>query len=473
MAVLKKMRGSEKPSPDRRPQDLKGKRVLVVGLKRSGVAAAKFCAARGARVIVSDLAQRDALKAGMESLQGLDLEFELGGHKEKTFLKAEMIIVSPGVPLTIPSIRAALAKGIEVISEIELAWRFLKGRVVAFTGSNGKTTTTTLAGDVFHAAGFHTQVGGNIGTPLADLVDSSTDETISVLELSSFQLEAIPTFRPNIGVVLNVTPDHLDRYTSFEEYASFKRAVFKNQTTEDWAVLNADDPVAAQFAGDLQSRVWWFSRQTVLKEGCYLAKHQIEVAFDEKRIPVIRRDQIPLLGDHNVENCLAVVSAAAILGADFRNVARAITEFPGVEHRLEFVAEVDGVKFYNDSKATNVDATVKALGAFPGNVILILGGKDKGSDYTVLSPLLRERVKEIFLIGAASEKIERQLAGVVPLRRCETMRRAVEAAPAIAKKGDVVLLAPACASFDQFENYEHRGRVFKDLVRNLKGMLNR
>jgi UDP-N-acetylmuramoylalanine--D-glutamate ligase len=448
--------------------DLKGKRILIVGLKRSGVAAARFCAEQGARTTVSDAAGREALEPEIQALRDYAIDFELGGHKEKTFLKADLIVVSPGVPLVIEPIQAALKKGIAVASELDFASRFLKGRVVAFTGSNGKTTSTTLAGDVFCTAGFHTQVGGNIGTPVSSLVHTSTDETITVVEVSSFQLEAIPTFRPNIGVVLNVTPDHLDRYASFEEYASFKHALFKNQTANDWAVLNADDPVTTSFARDLPGRVWWFSQRRALEEGCFYVNQEVCVAHEGVSMPVIRRDQIPLLGAHNIENCLAVVSTSAILGIDFLSVSRAIQEFPGVEHRLEFVTEIGGVKFYNDSKATNVDATSKALEAFAGNIILILGGKDKGSDYSILAPLLRERVKRIFLIGAAAEKIERQLTGVIPLQRCDTLRGAVGAVPTIAQSGDVVLLAPACASFDQFENYEHRGRVFKELVRGLK-----
>lgn len=467
--VIQRRNKKEKRSP-MKPQagGLNGKRVLIVGMKRSGVAAAQFCAAQGARVTISDSAAPDSLQAELRSFGAGDAVFELGGHREKTFLDADLIVLSPGVPLTIAPLRAAVKKKVEVISELELASRFLKGRTVAITGSNGKTTTTTLAGEVFRAAGFHTQVGGNIGTPLTSLVSTSTDETVNVVEVSSFQLEAIPSFRPEIGIVLNVTPDHLDRYPSFEEYASCKRALFKNQGPQDWAVLNADDAVAARFAEKAPGRIWWFSRQAWLDEGCFYGDREIFVAHGGLRSPVISRERIPLLGDHNVENCLAVVSAAAILGLDFRGVARTISEFGGVEHRLEFVGEVNGVKFYNDSKATNVDATLKALEAFSGNVILILGGKDKGSDYTVLRPLLPARVKRILLIGAATDKIERQLAGVAPLERCGDLSRAVALTPSWANPGDVVLLAPACASYDQFENYEHRGRVFKELVRGLK-----
>jgi UDP-N-acetylmuramoylalanine--D-glutamate ligase len=449
--------------------DLRGARVLVVGLRRSGVAAATLCAEKGGRITVSDSGERAGFLAETEALRDMSVEFEFGGHQVRTFLKADLIVVSPGVPLSIEPLQAASKKGIEVISELELAWRYLRGRMIAITGSNGKTTTTALAGEVFRSAGFHTLVGGNIGTPLTSLVNSSTEESIVVAEVSSFQLEAIPTFRPFVGVVLNVTPDHLDRYSSFKEYASFKRALFKNQTRDEWAVLNRDDPVTAGFGRDLPGRVWWFSQRTPLQEGAFYADQRIEVAHGGETTPVIRRSEIPLLGAHNIENCLAAVSAAAILGADFRNVARAISEFSGVEHRLEFSAEVKGVKYYNDSKATNVDATLKALEAFEGNVVLILGGKDKGSDYTVLSPLLKTRVKTVLLIGAAAEKIERQLTGMVEMKRCETLQRAVEITPSLTTRGDVVLLAPACASFDQFENYEHRGRVFKELVRELMG----
>ena len=455
-------------SAENRARDMKEKRVLIVGLKRSGVAAAQLCAEQGAKVIVSDSADRKAFSSETEALRGIEVEFEFGAHRTETFLKPDLIVVSPGVPLSIEPLRAARAKGIEVISELELASRYLRGRIVAITGSNGKTTTTALTGEILRAAGYPTLVGGNIGTPLTSLVSASTDESIVVVEVSSFQLEAIPTFRPLVGVVLNVTPDHLDRYDSFDEYASFKRALFKNQKARDWAVLNLDDPVSAQFGRNLASRIWWFSHQKSLSEGCFFSENQIVVAHEGSRISVIARSEVPLLGAHNIENCLAAVSAAAILGADFRNVARSIAEFPGVEHRLEFVAEVNGVRYFNDSKATNVDATTKALESFEGNVVLILGGKDKGSDYTVLCPLLKERVKAVLLIGAAGEKIERQLGNVVTMHRCQTLTRAVEVAPSLTTRGDVVLLAPACASFDQFENYEHRGRFFKELVRGLK-----
>lgn len=418
--------------------------------------------------MVSDSALDEALRTEIDSLRDIEVELEIGGHEEETFLKPDLIVLSPGVPLSIAPLQAARRKGIEIVSEIELASRFLRGKIVAITGSNGKTTSTALAGAVFRAAGFPVQVGGNIGTPLTSLVDTSTTETVSVVEVSSFQLEAIPTFRPDVGVVLNVTPDHLDRYASFEEYASFKQALFKNQTSEEWAVLNAEDPVTKRFAPNLKSRVWWFSLRTPLTEGCFFHANEIRVAHGGEATVVIDRAEIPLLGAHNIENCLAVISAAAILGADYGSIAQAIREFPGVEHRLEFVAEIEGVRFYNDSKATNVDATIKALESFEKNIILILGGKDKGSDYTVMESLLRPRVKQVLLIGAATEKIERQLAGIVPMRRCETLQNAVEAAPGLSQRGDVVLLAPACASFDQFDHYEHRGRVFKELVRGLK-----
>ncbi len=453
--------------------NLEGRRVLIVGMKRSGVSAARFCASRGARIIISDSAPPESLQAEMESLRDLDVVFELGEHIESTFTAADLIVVSPGVPLTLEPLQKAKQKGAEVISELELASRFLKGRILAITGTNGKTTTTTLAGEVLQAAGFHTLVGGNIGKPLTALVDSSTEESISVLEVSSFQMEAVTSFRPDIAVILNVTPDHLDRYRSFEEYASFKEAVLRNQGAKDWAVLNADDKIVSSFSQRAPGHVWWFSRERVLDEGCYFQDDKVVVAHDGIRAPVISRGQIPLLGDHNVENCLAAISAGAILGLDFHGMARTISNFQGVEHRLEFVVDIGGVRFYNDSKATNVDAAIKAIEAFKGNLVLILGGKDKGSDYTVLAPLLRSRVKQVLLIGAASEKIERQLAGVVPLRRCGDLQHAVAEVPACTVSGDTVLLAPACASFDQFENYEHRGRVFKGLVKDLKISLSR
>jgi UDP-N-acetylmuramoylalanine--D-glutamate ligase len=354
-----------------------------------------------------------------------------------------------------------------VWSEIELAWRFLRGRLICITGSNGKTTTTSLIGHILETAGFSVQVAGNIGTPLISRVDISSDAGFTVVEASSFQLESISAFRPDIAVLLNVTPDHLDRHGSIEAYGGAKARMFENQTAEDAAVINADDAVAPRYA-PAGPRVFWFSREKLVDCGCYLRGDEIVFQCDGTEIVLLERKDIGLRGSHNLENVLAASSAARLAGAEPDAIAQGVRSFAGVEHRIEYVATISGVEYFNDSKATNVDATLKALDAFPGNVLVILGGKDKGSDYRILRKALRNHARLALLIGSAADKIEAELAGAVPVERADTLARAVEAASLRAQPGDTVLLAPACASFDQFENYEHRGRVFKQLVRELE-----
>jgi UDP-N-acetylmuramoylalanine--D-glutamate ligase len=351
-----------------------------------------------------------------------------------------------------------------VIGEVELAFRFLQGKVIAITGSNGKTTTTTLVGEILAAAGKNTLVGGNIGTPVISLAAQSTPLTLTVLEISSFQLETIETFRPWIAAILNVTPDHLDRHHTFQAYADAKGRIFENQQASDFAVLNADDPTCVSLKEKVKASLFWFARKQQVGSGGSLQGDAIVFCRNGREQAVLRRDDIQLKGTHNLENVLAAVTVAMLAGCKPEQIRAAVREFRAVEHRLELVANVNNVAFYNDSKATNVDATVKALESFPGNIHIILGGKDKGSDYTVLNPLLRERAKATYLIGAAAEKIASQVEGAIPLVRSGTLERAVRQAFEAAQPGDVVLLAPACASFDQFDNYEHRGRVFKELV---------
>jgi UDP-N-acetylmuramoylalanine--D-glutamate ligase len=334
------------------------------------------------------------------------------------------------------------------------------------TGSNGKTTTTTLAGDVIAASGRDTLVGGNIGTPAITFVEAATEQTWIVLEISSFQLETVESFRPKIAVVLNVTPDHLDRHYSFENYAAAKARVFENQTDADFAVLNADDATCVAMAGQIKPSVYWFSRLREVERGAFVRGQGIVWRDGGREQTILPVSEISLKGAHNLENVLAAVCVGMLVKAEPAAIRRAVEEFRAVEHRLEYVGTVRGVEYYNDSKATNVDATIKALESFPGRVHLILGGKDKGSDYSVLNELLGQRVKRVYTIGAAAAKIEGQIRGVEVLH-CERLEAAVKRASEAADSGDVVLLAPACASFDQFESYEHRGRVFKELVRSL------
>jgi UDP-N-acetylmuramoylalanine--D-glutamate ligase len=446
--------------------DLSGKRVLVVGLARTGVVTSLFSAGYGATVTATD--ERPELDLGETAaqLRAAGVKLELGGHVDASFLEQDLIVVSPGVSAKLPPLELARAHGIPVWSEIELAWRYLRGKLVAITGSNGKTTTTALVAHILQTSIIPTLVGGNIGTPLLALVERSTDPAVTVAEISSFQLETIDKFRPEIGVLLNLTPDHLDRHGTFEVYAHAKMRMFENQLERDIAVLNADDPLSGRLVTK-KPQVFWFSRKERVNEGAFLQDEGIFVAHKGKQEFVMKRGDISLPGAHNVENVLAAVTAARLVGVDAATIAGAVKSFAGVEHRLEFVAEVRGVRYYNDSKATNVDATLKALDSFPGRILIILGGKDKGSDYRVLQQPLREKAILALLIGSAAEKIESQIHGSVAMERAGTLDRAVELAAQAARPGDVVLLAPACASFDQFENYEQRGRVFKELVRGL------
>jgi len=449
------------------PFELRGKRVLVVGLARTGVATALFCAARGAHVTATDARAENEIGNVLAPLRSAGVKLGLGGHRENTFLAQDLIVPSPGVPADAPLLQAARAKGVTIWSEVELADRFLSGRLIGITGSNGKTTTTSLIEHILRNAGLPTVLAGNIGTPLIARVEQTSNDTITVVELSSFQLELIEVFRPNISVFLNLTADHLDRHHTLEAYGRAKARIFENQTESDSAVLNADDPATTPLA-PAKPQVYWFSRKQRVAQGAFVRENEIFFRHDGEEEVVLNLRDIPLAGAHNVENVLAAVAATRLAGAESAAIARGVRSFAGVEHRLEFVAEIAGVRYYNDSKATNVDATLKALQAFPGRILIVLGGKDKGSDYTLLQKPLREKAILALLIGAAAEKIEKQITGSVAIERAGTIERAVEIASHAARPGDVVLLAPACASFDQFQNFEHRGRVFKDLVHNLE-----
>ena len=446
--------------------ELNGKRVLVVGLGKSGVASALFMKAHGARVTVSDTKSGDELRNEIPVLLDNGITVETGGHGDRTFRGQDLIVVSPGVPVDAPPLVQARSLGETVIGEVELAAQFLPGPIVAITGSNGKTTTTTLTGEILTAAGFPALVGGNIGTPAISLAERAKPGTLIVLEISSFQLETIQSFRPKVAVVLNVTPDHLDRHHTFEIYAEAKARIFENQQPEDRAVLNADDPTCVAMAKKTRSQVFWFSRQKEVERGAWVRAGNIVFRDASGQREILQVSEIPLKGAHNLENVLAAVSAGVLMGCAPEKIRSAVHDFKAVEHRLEFVASIRGVDYYNDSKATNVDATIKALESFPANIHLILGGKDKGSDYAVLNDLLRKRVKRVYTIGAAAAKIESQIQGPEVVQ-AETLENAVRKASTLAEPGDVVLLAPACASFDQFKSYEHRGRIFKDLVRGL------
>ena len=439
--------------------DFAGVRVLVVGLGRSGRAAVELLCSRGALVRATDLKQPES--AALERLRALNVEFRL--QTPEVFENVEWIVLSPGVPADLPELEAARARGVRVIGEVELASYYLQGPVLGVTGSNGKTTTTALAGHILRHCGIAAQVGGNIGTPVCALVETSRSDQWNVLELSSFQLETIERFRAQVAVALNVTPDHLDRHRTFENYAAQKARLFQTQTESDFAVLNRDDPTCASWAGLTRAQVRWFSVQGATPEGACLRESELWL---EGR-PFMPASEIPLRGLHNVENVLAAALAARLAGASPEGIRDAVRAFPGVEHRLEFVRRLRGVDFYNDSKATNVDATLKALAAFDTPLWVILGGKDKDGDYRPLREPLARKARAVLLIGAAAGKIAEQLGDAAPLIFCGTLEKAVEYAWQNAQAGDTVLLAPACASFDQFENFEHRGRVFKELVAKL------
>jgi UDP-N-acetylmuramoylalanine--D-glutamate ligase len=402
---------------------LEGVKVAVVGMARSGVAAAELLENRGAQVSRVDK--------------------KLGNQARESFKGCDLIVLSPGVPADLEELGEACARGVPVIGDLELASWFLQGPIIGITGSNGKTTTTALTGHILAACGIPAQVGGNIGTPPCSMVATSRADQWSVLELSSFQLETIQLFHAHIGACLNITPDHLDRHYTLERYAAAKARLFENQTAEDFAVLNADDAITRELAKSLKARVAWFSSREPFTE------------------------EVPLRGRHNLENATAAALIARQAGAKDAPIREAIKTFPGVEHRLEFVRELDGVAWYNDSKATNVDAATKAIEAFPGGLWVILGGRDKNSDYTPLGALLKDKAQAALLIGEAAAKIEQQLRGNVRAVLCVTLEGAVSEARARARSGDTVLLAPACASFDQFDNFEHRGREFKRLVMEL------
>lgn len=432
--------------------DLSRKRVTVVGMARSGHAAIELLLEKGAIVRAVD---------EKESAPVHDIPVE--PQTDAAFDNSELVVISPGVPADLDVFSSVRSRKVPVIGDLELSSWFLQGDNIGITGANGKTTTTALVGHILKESGIPCQVGGNIGTPPASMIAASRPEQWNVLELSSFQLETIEEFRAHIAVALNITPDHLDRHHTFENYAAAKGRLFETQCPGDFAVLNADDPVCVGYASRTKASPVWFSLEHPVDSGAWLENG--EVRYDDRF--VLSVDDIPLRGRHNVQNVMAATIAARLAGASLEQIVAAVRSFPGVEHRLEFVRELDGVAYYNDSKATNVDATLKAIDAFPGGLWIILGGKDKDSDYTVLQRPLRKKARAALLIGAAAGKIEAQLNGAVPIEHSGTLENAIRTASQQAKAGDTVVLAPACASFDQFENYEHRGKVFKQLVNAL------
>ena len=443
--------------------DLNRKKVLVVGLARTGIATAKFLKAKGSLVTATEVKPKEEMKEAVEELKGMDIATEWGGHRKETFLKQEMIVVSPGVDLNIEPIQKAIQQGVQVISEIELACHFIHVPIIAVTGTNGKTTTTLLIGEMLKEDGRKVGVGGNVGEPLILFADGEGRWEVLVVEISSFQLEAIEDFRPQISVLLNITEDHLDRYPSYDDYIGAKMRIFANQNSGDLAVLNSDDPIVMRFGERIKARKVLFSLKGKLDEGAFSNGRTISLrrAGNEEKYSLAKT---PLKGVHNVENMMAALTAARIFGCSKKAIQGALNRFKGLEHRLEFVRETGGVRFYNDSKGTNVGSVVKSLQSFSEPVILIAGGKDKNGDLSPLEGLIRKRVKHLILIGEAKERMNRELGGLTDTVIAKSMEEAVLMARRKAKPGEVVLLSPACSSFDMFKDYKERGKIFKEAV---------
>ena len=446
--------------------ELSGKRVLVVGLGLTGEAVARFLLERGAKVKVSDKRPARDLGRAAQVLAEKGAGMEAGGHRRESFLEADLIVPSPGVSPLLPELRAAQERRIPVLSEVELAFRFLKGTVAGVTGSCGKSTTVTLAHKILREAGLPAFLAGNIGRPLITFVGRSRPHHIFVTELSSFQLYFIEEFRARVAAFLNVSLNHMDWHSSFEDYFQSKTKLVLGQGPGDTAILNRDDPRVWALAGRASSRILGFSRVRPVKRGACLEGNRI-VLVGEKKEPLMSIRQIPLPGVHNQENVMAGVLVGSALGVPPASMRSSVRSFQGLEHRLEKVAVIRGVAFINDSKATTVQAARKAAQSFQQRIVLILGGRDKGDNFAPLRGLLKRQARRVILIGEAAEKIKAAIRGSAPLEEAGSMKEAVRAAFQAASRGDVVLLAPACASFDMFRNFEERGRVFKAEVRRL------
>jgi UDP-N-acetylmuramoylalanine--D-glutamate ligase len=445
--------------------DLEDKKVLVVGLGRTGGALCDFLLNHGARVKISENKTLEEHSQAVMGWKKKGIQFEMGGHKKESFLKAELIVLSPGVPW-LPELEAAQNQGIKIISEIELAYLFLRGHIVGITGTNGKSTTATLTHKILKDAGLPAFLAGNIGTPLISFVEHSRNDRIYVTEVSSFQLKHTEHFRASISVILNISPDHLDWHSSFDDYYRSKKNLLATQNENDTAVLNQDDPLIWTMKEEAKVQVYSFSRKTEVEKGCFIQGDWI-VLKDKGEERLIKTSDIPLFGIHNLENVMAAALAGHILGVPLPGIRESVESFQGLEHRLEKITTIQGIDFYNDSKATNVDAALKSIQSFERKIVLILGGRDKGGDFKKLKGQVAEKVKHVLLIGEAQEKIKKALEGSVPMKSVSSLKEAVRAGYTQAEAGEVVLLAPACTSFDMFQNFEERGRIFKQEVLSL------
>jgi UDP-N-acetylmuramoylalanine--D-glutamate ligase len=450
-----------------RKDRIKDKRISVLGMARSGVACAKLLKETGAEVFASDLKPKEALGTEINRLKALGVDFETGGHTEKVVKDKDYIVVSPGIPLSIPILSRAQSLGIPIFSEIEVAFWLNKAKIVGITGSNGKTTTVTLLGEILKEEGKDYKVGGNIGTPFSSIVREVTPDGILVLELSSFQLERIEEFRPFISCVLNITPDHLDRHPDLKSYMEAKLRILENQNQEDFAVLNTDDQNSRSLASGGECRKVFFSINEELEQGAFIRQDKLVSRWNGEESQIIDTHEIGIRGPHNLSNAAAACAICSILGVKISSMRKALREFTGVEHRLEKVATISGVDFINDSKATNVESVWYALLSVPPPILLIAGGKDKGGDFTKLRELVQKNVKALILIGEAKEKIKEALGDLVPTSKSISLEEAVGLTFQQAAAKDTVLLSPGCASFDMFRDYQHRGQVFKSSVKGL------
>lgn len=450
------------------PYLVEGMKVTVVGFGESGVSSAELLTDMGAEVTITDIKSEEELEEGIRKLEKRKVKLEMGNDGRDAVRNAEIVVISPGVPQDAPAIQLAQEMGVSIISEIELFSWYCSSPLIAVTGTNGKTTAVTLIANLLKNAGEKVEVAGNIGIPLTEIVGGLDEETVVVAEISSFQLECIKRFHPYISVILNITPDHLDRYISFQDYVDAKAHLLLNQKSGDWAILNADDDEVSKLADTAQARIVRFSRGGMASEdGVFLDSGEIVVRWEGREERVCSAQDIKMKGTHNLENCFAAVAVGLIYGAKIEIIRNTISEFPGLEHRLEYVKTINGVEFFNDSKATNVGACLGALKSFNQPVILICGGRDKRSDYTVLREVLKDRVKSVILLGEARRKMKSAFQDLVSCIEADSLRDCVRQAFSLADCGDVVLLSPACSSFDMFRDFEERGKIFKSEVQKL------
>lgn len=447
--------------------DLQNKKISIIGAVRSGLGAAKLANRIGSIPFVSDSGSEEKLKSSIEILKKEKIDFEIGGHTEKVF-NCDLMIVSPGVPSNADVIKTALGKGIKIISEIEFASYFNRANVIGITGTNGKTTTTSLCGFLFNSCGRNTHIAGNIGLAFSEIALETKESDFVSLEISSFQLDLIDEFKPKVAMILNITPDHLNRYeNSIEKYAQSKLRIFKNQDSSDYLILNKDSELLIQYFKKANSKIFFFSTSKSVSNGCYLEDDQIKFVQNNIEDFSFSISDLAIKGEHNIQNAMAVIIAAKIFNLNDEKIKEALKLFKGVEHRLELVREIEGIKFINDSKATNVDSVIVALKSFNEPIFLILGGLDKGNDYSLIENLVIEKVKKIFAIGDSAEKVFNYFHRKVKTEIKKDFEEVINSALSEARSGDIVLLSPACASFDMFENYEHRGKVFKEIVNKI------